>query len=150
MAVLRALTEINQFLPAVTAKHPDGSTNYWMDDPDAISWWTTATLANQPYVVPDERLPATTAGTHAQLATDDIAEDVRRCVARLAECGHEVIVLDQTRPEIELAVCKVMAPGLRHFWRRLGPGRLYDVPVELGWIDRPSPEDELNPVAIFF
>ena len=26
---------------------------------------------------------------------------------------------------------RVIAPGLRHFWRRLGPGRLYDVPVEL-------------------
>jgi ribosomal protein S12 methylthiotransferase accessory factor len=150
MAVLRALTEINQFLPAVTAKHPDGSTNYWMDDPDAIAWWTTSTLANQPYVVPDERLPATSAATHAQLATDDIAEDVRRCVARLAERGHEVIVLDQSRPEIELAVCKVMAPGLRHFWRRLGPGRLYDAPVELGWLERPTAEDALNPVAIFF
>ena len=43
-----------------------------------------------------------------------------------------------------------MAPGLRHFWRRLGPGRLYDVPVRLGWLDRPTPEDEINPWNVFF
>ena len=26
------------------------------------------------------------------------------------------------------------------------PGRLYDVPVKLGWRDRPVPEDEVNPI----
>jgi oxazoline/thiazoline synthase len=41
-------------------------------------------------------------------------------------------------------------PGMRHFWRRLGAGRLYDVPVRLGWLDRPAREDELNPRSVFF
>jgi ribosomal protein S12 methylthiotransferase accessory factor len=40
-------------------------------------------------------------------------------------------------------------PGLRHFWPRFAPGRLYDVPVRLGWIARPLAEDELNPIAMF-
>ncbi len=150
MGVLRSLTEINQFLPAVSDTHPDGTTNYWMDDHDAVEWWTTATLATQPYVVPDPALGITKAADFEPLATDDLAEDVRRCVARLAEHGVDTIVLDQTRPEIELAVCKVMAPGLRHFWRRLGPGRLYDIPPELGWLEQPRAEDELNPISIFF
>ena len=26
---------------------------------------------------------------------------------------------------------------------------LFDVPVELGWLDRPTPEEELNTVGIF-
>ncbi len=150
MGVLRALTEINQFLPAVSATKPDGSTSYWMDDPDALAWWTQATVESEPYVVPEESLGVTRAGDFEPLATDDIAEDVRRCVDRLASHGIETIVLDQTRPEIELAVCKVMAPGLRHFWRRLGPGRLYDVPPLLGWVERQLSEDELNPISIFF
>jgi ribosomal protein S12 methylthiotransferase accessory factor len=119
-----------------------------MDDHDAVEWWTTATLENQPYVVGDGRV--TRASDFEPIATDDLAEDVRRCVARLGERGIETIVLDQTRPEIDLAVCKVMAPGLRHFWRRVGPGRLYDVPPQLGWLEAPTPEDELNPVGIFF
>jgi ribosomal protein S12 methylthiotransferase accessory factor len=63
--------------------------------------------------------------------------------------GLEVLVLDQTRPDIGLAVARVVVPGLRHFWARFAPGRLYDVPVELGWVARPLTEDELNPVAMF-
>jgi ribosomal protein S12 methylthiotransferase accessory factor len=43
-----------------------------------------------------------------------------------------------------------MAPGIRHFWRRTAPGRLYDVPVQLGWQDAPTEWDDLNPMAMFF
>jgi oxazoline/thiazoline synthase len=57
--------------------------------------------------------------------------------------------MDQTRPDIGLSAVKVIVPGLRHFWPRFGPGRLYDVPVRLGWIDRPRPEADLNPVHLF-
>jgi ribosomal protein S12 methylthiotransferase accessory factor len=46
-------------------------------------------------------------------------------------------------------VCKVIVPGLRHFWARFAPGRLYDVPVRLGWLDAPTPEDGLNPTPMF-
>jgi oxazoline/thiazoline synthase len=149
-AALRALTELNQFLPAVCELNPDGTTNYWMDDPDAIAWWRTATLESDPYVLPAPSLPATCLGDFEMLASDDLSEDVRRAAARIADAGHEVILLDQTRPDIELSVVKVMAPGLRHFWRRLGPGRLYDVPPRLGWLDAPIAEDRLNPTSIFF
>jgi hypothetical protein len=44
----------------------------------------------------------------------------------------------------------VVVPGLRHFWARFAPGRLYGVPVRLGWRERPAAEGELNPVAMFF
>jgi ribosomal protein S12 methylthiotransferase accessory factor len=65
---------------------------------------------------------------------------------RLAEReGLDVLVLDQTRPDIDVAVVRVIVPGLRHFYRRFAPGRLYDVPVKLGLRDRPMSEDELNP-----
>jgi ribosomal protein S12 methylthiotransferase accessory factor len=46
-------------------------------------------------------------------------------------------------------VVKVIVPGLRHFWRRTAPGRLYDVPVKMGWLKESKKEDELNPVSIF-
>jgi hypothetical protein len=38
---------------------------------------------------------------------------------------------------------------LRHFWARFAPGRLYDVPVALGFGEQPTPESELNPVPMF-
>ena len=78
------------------------------------------------------------------------AEDrFRSLVAMLERRGHEVLVLDQTRPDIGLPVAKVIVPGLRHFWARFAPGRLYDAPVELGWIAKPTPEDRLNPIPMF-
>jgi bacteriocin biosynthesis cyclodehydratase domain-containing protein len=150
MALMRSLTEVNQFLPAVSARKPDGSTHYWMDDADAIEWWTQETLQRNPHVAPHPELPARRPSDFAPIATDDIAEDVRRCVQRIGDAGHDVLVLDQSRPEIELSVVRVISPGLRHFWRRLAAGRLYDVPVKLGWIDAPVPEDQLNPISIFF
>jgi len=46
-------------------------------------------------------------------------------------------------------VVKVIVPGLRHFWPRFAPGRLYDIPVQLGWLSEPLSEAQLNPVAMF-
>lgn len=150
MAVMRSLTELNQFLPAVCETRPDGSTNYWMDDPDAVEWWTNATVESEPYVLPDQRSPMVDLSRYAGLSSDDLATDVRTCVDAIARAGHEVIVLDQTRPDIELSVAKVMAPGLRHFWRRLGEGRLYTAPVAMGRLAAPHAEADLNPRSVFF
>jgi ribosomal protein S12 methylthiotransferase accessory factor len=58
-------------------------------------------------------------------------------------------MLDQTRPDIGLPVVKVIVPGLRHFWPRFAPGRLFDVPAALGWCPHKSEEHRLNPVPIF-
>jgi ribosomal protein S12 methylthiotransferase accessory factor len=62
----------------------------------------------------------------------------------------DMLVLEQTRPDVGLAVVRVVVPGLRHFWQRFAPGRLYDVPVELGWCDQPAREQDLNPCPMFF
>jgi ribosomal protein S12 methylthiotransferase accessory factor len=66
-----------------------------------------------------------------------------------SERGLEMLVLDQTRPDIGLPVVKVIVPGMRHFWARLAPGRLYDVPVALGWLPEPTNESALNPIPVF-
>jgi hypothetical protein len=39
----------------------------------------------------------------------------------------------------------VIVPGLRHFYRRFAPGRLYDVPVKLGLREHPMSEGDLTP-----
>ena len=63
--------------------------------------------------------------------------------------GLEMLVLDQTRPDIGMPVVKVFVPGLRHFWARLAPGRLYEVPARLGWLPQPLAEEQLNPISMF-
>jgi oxazoline/thiazoline synthase len=46
-------------------------------------------------------------------------------------------------------VVKVVVPGLRHFWPRFGPGRLFDVPVRLGRLSRPTRYADLNPIPLY-
>lgn len=150
IAVLRAITELNQFLPAVSHQTADGSTRYNFPDGEAIDWWKTATAANQAYLLPDSQAGLKRMEDYPQLASNDLMEDVKTCVAIASQAGLEVLALDQTRPDIGMHVCRVIVPGLRHFWRRLGPGRLYDVPVKLGWLEAPTPEGALNPYSIFF
>jgi ribosomal protein S12 methylthiotransferase accessory factor len=76
----------------------------------------------------------------------DKRDQVTACVGLAKRAGLDFLVLDQTRPDIEVPVVRVIVPGLRHFYRRFAPGRLYDVPVKLGLRDRPLPEHELNPL----
>jgi ribosomal protein S12 methylthiotransferase accessory factor len=117
-------------------------------DPETAHWLRTATTANQSYLLPADG-PARTAASYPRAWADDLTEDVRACQALVERAGMEMLVLDQTRPEVGLPVAKVIVPGLRHFWARFAPGRLYDVPVRLGWLPEPLAEDELNPVAMF-
>jgi oxazoline/thiazoline synthase len=78
--------------------------------------------------------------------------DLRREAQSLADTllarGVDTLLVDLTRAETGLAVCRVLAPGLRHFRPRFGRGRLYDVPVEIGWRQRALSERELNPLPL--
>jgi ribosomal protein S12 methylthiotransferase accessory factor len=148
IALLRAVTEMNQMLSSPLLGRPQTGPDTEPMDPDTAHWLETATTANQPYLLPAEG-PLRTAASYPQAWTDDVADDVRACQALVEGAGMEMLVLDQTRPEVGLPVAKVIVPGLRHFWARLAPGRLYDVPVRLGWLPRPLAERELNPIPMF-
>jgi ribosomal protein S12 methylthiotransferase accessory factor len=145
IAILRALTELNQLLPAVSSE----KSKRLSPDREDIHWWQTATIENQPYLAPDETLPQMTESDYPRNWSDDLYTDVMSCVQIAQAKGLETLVLDQTRPDIGLHVVKVIVPGMRHFWARFGPGRLYDVPVQMGWLDAPLPEDRLNPYYMF-
>ena len=81
-----------------------------------------------------------------KFASLDRREQVLSCVKLAKRFGYDFLVLDQTRPDVEVPVVRVIVPGLRHFYRRFGPGRLYDVPVTLGLRKRPVREANLNPL----
>jgi ribosomal protein S12 methylthiotransferase accessory factor len=149
VAIGRALCELNQSLPAVLPVGSDGSGEYAFHDPDAVHWWKTATVADHTYLLPSSGEPARSSRDYADRSSDDLADDVRSCQELVERKGMEMLVLDQTRPDLGLPVAKVIVPGMRHFWARFGAGRLYDVPVEQGWRDAPTAEEDLNPVAMF-
>ncbi|MGK7876728.1 MAG: TOMM precursor leader peptide-binding protein [Xenococcaceae cyanobacterium] len=144
IALSRSLTEVNQILPNVLTE-ADGKTSYSPNaDPLAIQWWETATLANQIYLSPNPDALVKRRDDYAPLASDDLFKDVKLCQKIVEDRGMEMLVLDQTRPDVGLRVAKVIVPGLRHMWRRLGPGRLYEVPIQANWLSASLQEDELN------
>ena len=126
------------------------NTIYRTQDEATIEWCRNATTESEPWLMPHQGLPLVKLSDLPSTGTRRIDELVERQVKTLRDVGVETIVINQSRPEIELSVAKVFTPGLRHFWRRSAPGRLYDVPVKLGWLDRPLAEEALNPRSVFF
>jgi oxazoline/thiazoline synthase len=145
VAILRAVTEMNQTLGI---ELDNGKTV--PDDPDWQYWLKVATLENQPYLVGDRNAPFKVYSDYPERCHDDLRQDVLACVEIAASQGMETLVLDQTRPDIGLNVVKVIVPGMRHFWNRFAPGRLYEVPVQIGWLPAPLTEEQLNPIPMFF
>ncbi len=142
IAILRAVTELNQLglgIDQIDASQGDGE---WQE------WMMTATIANQPYLAPNSRVTPRVYSNYQQRWSDDIYEDVLTCVDIAKQAGYETLVLNQTRPDIDLKIVKVIVPELRCFYSRLGAGRLYDVPVKIGWLSEPLPEEEMNPLQI--
>jgi ribosomal protein S12 methylthiotransferase accessory factor len=148
VAVARALTELNQSLEAVpTASGPEPSRTY-RGSRDAVRWWRTVTAATSSYLVPDSEVRSRSLQDFKNFASDDLKQDVLTCRALVEARGSEILVLDQTRPDVGFPVVRMVAPGLRHFWARFGPGRLYDVPLREGWLSRSHDEGEMNPFVI--
>jgi len=147
IALLRALTELNQ----VTVSLGDllSLENRQLADSITETWLRQATLATEPYLAPDPALPARRKQDMPLLGGTNLRDNILLCKQIVEQRGMELLVLDQTRADVGMPVVKVVVPGLRFFWRRLAPGRLYDVPVQLGWLPAPLREDQLNPKTIF-
>jgi ribosomal protein S12 methylthiotransferase accessory factor len=138
IALLRALTELNQFLSL-------GLMGGGTGEKSSLDGAAPLRLKDHPYLTPSGD-PMAQPGFGSKFGHLDTREQVAACVSLAKQAGLDFLVLDQTRPDIEAPVVRVIAPGLRHFYRRFAPGRLYDVPVRLGLRDQPLKETELNPI----
>ncbi len=138
IALLRTLTELNQFL---SIGFMGGGTG------EKPSLDGVTPLRAEGLSVPDAKIQNPRRCRHATRFRH--ARQHARAGQRLRRDrqarGLDFLVLDQTRPDVEVPVVRVIVPGLRHFYRRFAPGRLYDVPVKLGLRDHPIPETELTP-----
>ena len=107
-------------------------------------------LAEQPLQTMQERFAA----HYARQPSLDLTEELFRLVEQVSRCGHDVIIVDQTSPELRAGgfwCVRVLAPGLipltfGHLFRRTRHlDRLYRLPQELGYADHILTESELNP-----
>jgi ribosomal protein S12 methylthiotransferase accessory factor len=138
IALLRALTELNQFLSIGLM---DGASG----EKSTLDGTTPLRIKDHPYLIPSGISPIQP-DFSAKSGHLDARAQVLDCVRLTKRAGLDFLVLDQTRPDIEVPVVRVIVPGMRHFYRRFAPGRLYDVPVKLGWRDTPLSETDLNPI----
>jgi oxazoline/thiazoline synthase len=138
IALLRTLTELNQFLSIGLMGGGSG-------EKSSLDGVTPLRLQEYPFLTPSSH-PVLLPGSDTQArALDNTRDQVLACVDLARRAGLDFLVLNQTRPDVDVPVVRVIVPGLRHFYRRFGPGRLYDVPVKLGLQDRPLLESELTP-----
>ena len=137
IALLRALTELSQFLSIGFMGGGGG-------EKPTLDGVTPLRLEDHPFLIPASQ-PVHRPELGIDVPLDSVREQVDACVEVARRTGHDFLVLDQTRPDVGVPVVRVIVPGLRHFYRRYGPGRLYDVPVKLGWLERPLAEGELTP-----
>jgi ribosomal protein S12 methylthiotransferase accessory factor len=138
IALLRALTELNQFLSIGLMGGGSG-------EKPSLDGVTPLRLRDYPFLTPcREPVAAPALGLRLD-ALDNTRAQVEACVEIAARAGMDFLVLNQTRPDVEVSVVRVIVPGMRHFYRRFAPGRLYDVPVQLGLRDQPIAEADLTP-----
>jgi oxazoline/thiazoline synthase len=136
IAVLRSLTELNQFLSIGLMGGGSG-------EKPSLDGVNPLRLEDHPFLIPSSN-PIVPPASASNVPLDNARAQVDACVEIAARAGMDFLVLDQTRPDVEVSVVRVIVPGMRHFYRRFAPGRLYDVPVKLGLRDRPSLESELT------
>ncbi|MGZ3362191.1 MAG: TOMM precursor leader peptide-binding protein, partial [Xanthobacteraceae bacterium] len=146
IAALRAMTELSQFLSiglmGRRAPNPSRQESNLESNHDGAPSFR---LQDHAYLMPSGT-PVVRPDFGSKFGELDKREQVTACVDLVQRAGLDFLVLDQTRPDIEVPVVRVIVPGLRHFYRRFAPGRLYDVPIKLGLRGRPLSEHELNPL----
>jgi bacteriocin biosynthesis cyclodehydratase domain-containing protein len=138
IALLRALTELNQFLSIGLMGGGSG-------EKPSLDGTTPLRLRDNPFLVPIGKgaAPPETGAKFGPL--ENTRHQAEACVEIARRAGLDFLVLDQTRADVEVPVVRVIVPGLRHFYRRFAPGRLYDVPVKLGLREHPMSEGDLTP-----
>ena len=151
IALLRAMTELSQFLSIglMGGRSPEGLDYHGSASPPAFR------LKDHPYLTPAGGSVETSYAS-SKFNELDKRDQVMACVDLARKHGLDFLVLDQTRPDIEVPVVRVIVPGLRHFYPRFAPGRLYDVPGNAGVARRStfrgtaqsiSPQDLMGVVA---
>jgi len=109
-------------------------------------WFLVATLADHPQIVPLSREEAP---RPMRVPEDDgRLAPLARCGAAAARANLPIYMVDLTRAEIGVPTVRVIVPELRSIKPRLAPGRLYEIPVRLGWRGEIRPEQEMNPYPL--
>src|SRR5262249_49207664 len=133
VALKKALMEMTQFLPVIISGRDPGCFLRTENGQTDLS-----------FVAPDERVAKRYHDFPSPVARN-VQEDVLLCAKLAQSWGLDMLVLEQTRKHVGMPVVKILVPGMRSWWARFAPGRLYTLPIQLGWLATPRTEAALNP-----
>src|SRR5262249_39053150 len=105
IALLRALTELNQFLSIGLMGGGEG-------EKSCLDGTTPLRLQDHAYLTPTDEPPVHPV-SDSKFGRLDTREQVAACVRSVQKAGLDFLVLDQTRADIDVPVARVIAPGLR-------------------------------------
>ena len=142
IAIERAVTELNQILPLTSTKRSETS------DQTLYHWMDQQIIDDHPYLDAQGVQEIDFNQTFTDKPVPMLSACIQYLVERLSENDISLIAFNLTQKDTRLPVVKMIAPGLRHFWRRTAPGRLYTVPVKMGLRSTPLDEKQLNPHSI--
>jgi len=133
VALTRALTEMTQLLPVLLS---DRNPQCFVGAEDAQS--------DMSFLTPDKELPTIVCSDFSPPVARGPKQQVLSCVELAKSWGLEMLTVEQTRQNIGIPVVKVVVPGMRSWWARFAPGRLYTLPLQLGWLAAAKAESGLN------
>ena len=140
----KALMELFQILPAIH-KNEDGVIEILYSDPTAKRWFLDAEVEKEEYLLPFGNVNNARSRNNLTWKPSSRSE-LKEWSSRFP---HEIFFLDHTKKDLGIPVAKVFIPELRHFWRRLAPGRLFTYPMTSGHFNAPKTELEMNEWSFF-
>ncbi|HTF98840.1 MAG TPA: TOMM precursor leader peptide-binding protein [Cellvibrio sp.] len=106
-------------------------------------------VSAHPFLMPKRKTAKKIALDFSNYSETNIKNDILFVMELLKKSGLELCVVNYSRPELPLYTVKVIVPGLCHMWPQFANKRLYQVPVDLGWLSKPLNEPELNPMNLY-
>lgn len=145
VAARRALRELCQTSTGISAGRPE---RYAKGSPEHafLSWSHNTCVFDHAHLRPT----AQTIEVQPEFTDSPATELLAMTLRVLAKTGLEPWLVPLTRPELSIPAVRVLCGELRHPGHRFAPGRLYDVPLRLGWRNRRVEERDLNPVPCVF
>lgn len=153
IAVSRAITEMYQMMVGETTKlqkrvNRDGNGGI---DFIVQKWLLEENIVDHCHLIPSNKISSIdNLSQKEEYNFIHIEEELEWLLEIFKKKEMDIYGANYTAKSVGFPVSKVFIPEMRHFWPRLAPGRLYDLPVKLGYLKEAKQESELNPIGFFF
>lgn len=125
----------------------DGAESLDQSARDFVVWTNSDFVKVHPHMRPGGKR-ALTAGLQSMTRPRDPTESLPLCATLCRKKNQQLLILDVTKPSFKVSVVRTIVPGMRHFKARFAPGRLYQVPIAIGWLSSPTSEYDLTRLPI--